>query len=510
MSQNQQPHLAKTEHIADLPPLSGPGPAGGPAPQPDYLAAIGSRIGPYELKSVLGEGGFGVVYLAEQVEGVRREVALKIIKAGMDTRRVLTRFEIERQALAMMSHPNIAAVLDAGVTEKGRPYFVMELVRGLPITNHCDRRRLSIDRRLGLFLSVCDAVQHAHQKGIIHRDLKPSNVMITDHDGRESVKIIDFGVAKAISQPLTERTLFTETGQLIGTPEYMSPEQAQMEVERVDTRTDIYSLGVLLYELLTGALPFEGKELRSKGFAEIQRVIGEQEPPTPSQRLEQLRDHAVTLAEQRRTDPRTHRRRLFGELDWIVMKALEKDPARRYATATALAEDVEGFRNNEPVAAGPPRPGYRAGKWMKRNRTKVAVSAVIVLELLAGSVASIVLLVQAQRARSQAEQDRHQAARRLQRVESQLTQTRVDWARRHVDVLEDLLTVRRNALGPDHPDTRATAQRLDEALAELQAASGQQDDTNGREDIERRRRELQAATFSKPPAAEQEGGTDGR
>ena len=310
------------------------------------------RIGSYKLLTVLGEGGMGIVYLAEQSAPIRRRVALKLIKPGMDSRQVLARFEAERQALALMNHPNIARVFDAGATERGHPYFVMELVAGVPITEYCDREMLSNEERLGLFLRVCEAVQHAHSNGIIHRDLKPSNVLVCLQDGKPVPKVIDFGVAKATSQRLTEKTLFTELGTLIGTPEYMSPEQAEVGVQDVDARTDIYSLGVLLYELLVGTLPFA---IRSAGLAEMQRMIRESIPSTPSARIGEMGAAATDVSRRRRADARTLRRELRGNLDWIVMKALQKDRARRYATASALAEDLTRHLRGERVVSGPAR-----------------------------------------------------------------------------------------------------------------------------------------------------------
>src|SRR6476660_3817388 len=284
----------------------------------------GTKIGPYKLLQQIGEGGFGVVYMAEQEKPVIRKVALKIIKPGMDTKEVIGRFESERQALALMDHPNIAKVLDAGATESGRPFFVMELVKGVPLTKFCDDNHLQAEERLELFIQVCNAIQHAHQKGIIHRDLKPSNVMVTLHDGRPVPKVIDFGVAKATSQKLTERTLFTAYGQVIGTPAYMSPEQAEMSGLDIDTRSDVYSLGVLLYELLTGTTPFEPNRLRDAGFAEMQRIIPEEEPPRPSTRVSTLQASArTTLSQQRGIDERRLRQVFRGELDWIVMKSLD-------------------------------------------------------------------------------------------------------------------------------------------------------------------------------------------
>src|SRR5512135_1935124 len=301
----------------------------------------GTVIGRYKLLQEIGEGGFGVVFMAEQLEPVQRKVALKIIKPGMDTKEVIARFEAERQALALMDHPNIAKVLDAGATESGRPYFVMELVKGIKITDYCDQNDLSTEERLNLFIKVCHAVQHAHQKGIIHRDLKPSNVMITLHDGEPVPKVIDFGIAKATGHRLTEKTLFTRYEQMIGTPAYMSPEQAAMSGLDVDTRTDIYALGVLLYELLTGVTPFDKETLSKAALDEIRRMIREIEPAKPSTRLETMGEKLSEVAEHRHTEPGALSRLVRGELDWVVMKCLEKDRTRRYDTAKALADDLE-------------------------------------------------------------------------------------------------------------------------------------------------------------------------
>ena len=316
----------------------------------------GDRIGRYKLLRQLGEGGCGVVYLAEQEEPVRRQVALKIIKLGLDTKNVIGRFEAERQALALMDHPNIARVFDAGATETGRPFFVMELVQGAKITTYCDENSLVTEARLKLFVKVCQAVQHAHQKGIIHRDLKPSNILVTVRDGVATPKVIDFGIAKATTdQRLTEKTVFTAIEQFIGTPAYMSPEQAEMSQLGVDTRTDIYALGVLLYELLTGVTPFDARQLRQAGLDEIRRIIREQEPATPSTRLSTMVAGELTVtAARRRTEPPRLIHSVRGELDWIVLKALEKDRNRRYETPTSLAADIERHLNNELVTARPP------------------------------------------------------------------------------------------------------------------------------------------------------------
>ncbi|HEY7154963.1 MAG TPA: serine/threonine-protein kinase, partial [Gemmataceae bacterium] len=359
----------------------------------------GTVIGPYKLLQMIGEGGFGVVYMAEQLEPVRRMVALKIIKPGMDTALVIARFETERQALALMDHPHIAKILDAGTTESGRPYFVMELIKGIPITEFCDKNHMPAEARLKLFLDVCHAIQHAHHKGIIHRDIKPSNVMVTLHDGVPVVKVIDFGVAKATGQKLTEKTLFTAYGQMIGTPTYMSPEQAEMSGLDIDTRSDVYSLGVLLYELLTGTTPLEGKRLREAGYAEMQRLIREEEPPRPSTRLSSLGDSATVLAGNRGTDPRQLARLLAGELDWIVMKALEKDRNRRYDTPAGFAEDVGRYLRREPILARPPSRAFRLRKFAQRNRAAVLTTAAVALALLAGATVATWQAVRAEAAR---------------------------------------------------------------------------------------------------------------
>ncbi len=399
----------------------------------------GAIIGPYKLLQMIGEGGFGIVYMAEQQQPVRRKVALKIIKLGMDTRQVIARFEAERQALAMMEHPNIAKVLDAGATELGRPYFVMELVRGIPITEYCDTNKLSTADRLALFMQVCNAVQHAHQKGVIHRDIKPSNVLVTLHDGKPVPKVIDFGIAKATNQRLTDKTLFTEFRQFIGTPEYMSPEQAEMSGLDVDTRSDIYSLGVLLYELLTGTTPFDALQMRGQAIDRIQRLIRETEPPRPSTRVETLAYAPSTatttsladVARHRRTDAAGLGRLLRGDLDWIVMRAIEKDRTRRYETATALADDVQRHLNDEPVEAGPPSTLYRLRKFAKRNRLMLLPSAIGAAALLIAFVGIIFGLIEARAGRRdavdaqrQAEEARGQTAVALQQAQSEADRNR--------------------------------------------------------------------------------------
>ena len=349
----------------------------------------GSRIGRYKLLQHLGEGGFGVVYMAEQLEPVSRQVAIKIVKPGMDSDAVIARFEAERQALAMMDHPHIAKVLDGGTTPEGRPYFVMELVRGVSITEFCDKRRLTSKERLELFVDVCNAVQHAHQKGIIHRDLKPSNVMITLHDGKPIVKVIDFGVARAIHQKLTDKTLFTQYGQMLGTPQYMSPEQAEMSGLDVDTRSDIYSLGVLLYELLTGSPPLTKEDLREAGYGEIQRLICEQELQKPSNRVSTTGVQRLTdIAEHRGMTPERLKRQFQGELDWVVMKTLEKDRDRRYPTASDLAADIQRYLNDEVVIARPPSAGYRIGKYVCKHRLAVTTATTVLFFLLFSMVVS--------------------------------------------------------------------------------------------------------------------------
>jgi len=349
-------------------------------------AELGTRIGPYKLLQKIGEGGCGVVYMAEQEEPVRRRVAVKVIKLGMDTKSVIARFEAERQALAMMDHPNIARVLDAGATETGRPYFVMELVRGIKITSFCDENRLDTHRRLDLFIQTCHAIQHAHQKGIIHRDIKPSNVLVTMLDGVPMPKVIDFGIAKATTgDRLTDKTVFTAYEQMIGTPAYMSPEQAEMSALDVDTRTDIYSLGVLLYELLTGKTPFDQKELLSSGLHEMRRTLREEEPHRPSTKLDGLEVEELTqTAVQRRVEAPKLKMLLSGDLDWIVMKALEKDRDRRYQTANGLGMDIQRYLTNEPVVARPPSRLYRLQKLVRRNQATFVTIGAVSLALIAG------------------------------------------------------------------------------------------------------------------------------
>ena len=412
----------------------------------------GTTIGRYKLLELIGEGGFGAVYMADQKEPVRRRVALKIIKLGMDTKQVIARFEAERQALAMMDHPNIAKVLDAGATETGRPYFVMELVKGVHITEYCDTENLTTKERLDLFIKVCNAVQHAHQKGIIHRDLKPSNVLITMHDDRPVPKVIDFGIAKATNRELTDKTLFTEFRQFIGTPEYMSPEQAQMSGLDIDTRSDVYALGVLLYELLTGTTPFDGKTLREKSYAELQRIIREEEPPKPSTRLSTLGDDVAGIAKHRKDDLAHLARSLRGDLDWIVMKALEKDRTRRYETASAFAHDVVRHLENQPVDAGPPGAMYRMRKFANRNQKAVVAALVLVAVVGLGLAGTTVGFL-----RASAEADR--SGKISDSLQDVLAMTDPARAADRSDVESVLATVR-EVFGEDHATFAAVLDTL--------------------------------------------------
>src|SRR5438876_2235032 len=371
------------------------GPAAPPSDVRGAVEAPGTVIGPYKLLQQIGEGGMGTVWMAEQTQPVRRKVALKIIKPGMDTRQVIARFEAERQALAMMAHVNIARVFDGGTTGSGRPYFVMELVHGVPITKYSDDNHLTPRERLELFVPVCQAIQHAHQKGIIHRDIKPSNVMITLYDGKPVPKVIDFGVAKATEQKLTERTLFTQYGTMVGTLEYMSPEQAEMSALGVDTRSDIYSLGVLLYELLTGSTPLTHKRMKEAAYAEILRMIKEEEPPKPSTRLSDSGEALASISAQRHMEPAKLTKLVRGELDWIVMKTLEKDRNCRYETANGFAADVQRYLSDEPVQACPPSAGYRFKKLMRRHKGPALAAAVVAAALVLGIAGTLVGLARA-------------------------------------------------------------------------------------------------------------------
>ncbi|MFC2167279.1 tetratricopeptide repeat protein [Acidobacteriota bacterium] len=373
----------------------------------------------YKLLEELGRGGMGVVYKAEQIKPVKRSVALKLIKLGMDTRQVVARFETERQALAVMDHPSIAKVFDGGATETGRPFFVMELVRGIRITEYCDKHKLSTRERLELFIQVCQAVQHAHQKGVLHRDLKPSNILVVVQEDKPTPKIIDFGIAKATEHSLTERTLFTEQGLLIGTPEYMSPEQAEMSGLDVDTRTDIYSLGVILYELLVGVLPFEPDILRKAGFGEIQRIIREIDPPKASTRLSGLGDTQMSIAQHRKTDPSSLHRELKGDLDWITVKAMAKDRTERYASTSELAADIERHIKHDPIAAGRPSTLYRIRKYVRRHKVGVAAGAFVILAIMIGIAGTSIGLLKAVRSEKTAREEAeiaHQVSDFLERL----------------------------------------------------------------------------------------------
>jgi hypothetical protein len=385
-----------------LPPNAPVSAAAVPA-NPSIEEPIGTRIGRYKLLERIGEGGCGVVYMAEQEEPVRRRVALKIIKLGMETKSVIARFEAERQALALMDHPNIARVFDAGATERGSPYFVMELVRGVRITEYCDQNRLGIRQRLELFVQICHAIQHAHQKGVIHRDIKPSNIMIALQDGVPVPKVIDFGIAKATEARLADRPLLTADAQLIGTPAYMSPEQAEMSGLDIDTRSDIYSLGVLIYELLTGKTPFDAKELVKSGLDEMRRTLREKEPPRPSLRLAALqRPDLAKTAECRQVEPSRLISLLRGDLDWIAMKTLEKDRTRRYETANGLATDIQRYLGNEPIMACPPSRLYRFRKLVRRNRVVFAAAGAVAAALVIGMGASTWLFLEERDARHRA------------------------------------------------------------------------------------------------------------
>jgi serine/threonine protein kinase/tetratricopeptide (TPR) repeat protein len=369
----------------------------------------GTHIGPYKLVQRIGEGGMGAVYLAEQELPVHRHVALKIIKPGMDSEQVIARFEAERQALAMMDHPNIARVFDAGTTDSGRPYFVMELVRGAPLLQYCDDSQLTPRERLELFVPICQAIQHAHQKGVIHRDIKPSNVLVALYDGKPAPKVIDFGIAKATDQRLTEYTMYTQDGSIVGTLEYMSPEQAELSAQGVDTRSDIYSLGVLLYELLTGSTPLERERLREAGYAEILRRIKDEEPPRPSTRLGAAKATLGTIAANRRTEPARLPQIVRGELDWIVMKALEKDRARRYETASGLAHDVQHYLDGEAVDACPPSAGYRLRKFARKYRAALVIASAFAALLVLGAALSTWQAIVATQARDRADREARRA-----------------------------------------------------------------------------------------------------
>jgi non-specific serine/threonine protein kinase/serine/threonine-protein kinase len=427
--------------------------------------AAGTVIGPYKLLEQIGEGGFGVVFMAEQTEPVRRKVALKVLKPGMDTRQVVARFEAERQALAIMDHPNIAKVFDGGATPSGRPFFVMELVKGVPITEYCDRNHLAPRQRLELFFLVCQAVQHAHQKAIIHRDLKPSNILVVMHDTTPVPKVIDFGVAKALGEELTDKTLFTGFAQMVGTPLYMSPEQAGQSGLDVDTRSDIYSLGVLLYELLTGTTPFHRERFREAAYDEIRRIIREEEPPRPSTRLSASTDSLPSISANRHMDPAKLTKLVRGDLDWIVMKALEKDRNRRYETANGFAIDVKRYLNDEPVLACPPSAGYRLRKFVRRNKKTMATATAFLLLLLAATGTSIGLATWAISERDHADEQKQ-----LAQANEKEAKERAEELRTVLDFVDNRVFAAARPLGQDGGLGRDVTlrQAMESALASIE------------------------------------------
>jgi serine/threonine protein kinase/tetratricopeptide (TPR) repeat protein len=450
----------------------------------------GSVIGPYKLLQQIGEGGMGVVYMAEQEVPVHRRVALKIIKPGMDTRQVIARFEAERQALASMDHPHVARVIDGGVTDAGRPYFVMDLVRGVPVTEYSDEHRLDTDDRLRLFIRVCQAVGHAHQKGIIHRDVKPSNILVAEQDGRPSPKIIDFGIAKAIGPDSIEPAA-TTPGLMLGTPQYMSPEQVEPTAGGIDTRSDVYSLGVVLYELLTGTTPLAEQLVRESGLDKLRQLIREDDPPRPSDRVDTLADAAATVAERRAQHPRQLARTLRGDLDWIVMKALEKDRARRYESPAELARDIERYLAHEPVLAGPPSRSYRLQKFVRRNRAAVFSAVAILSILVGGIIGTTVSLVRAREAEQKAEEERTAAVEARKDVEAAHARSRCA-----LDLLTDRLIGQRLGQQADFgPDERLFLQQVEQQyqiLADTQgdSESSRSDQANGNLRIAQIRRQL--------------------
>jgi serine/threonine protein kinase/lipopolysaccharide biosynthesis regulator YciM len=451
---------------------SDPGPTASFRPEP-AASPIGTVLaGRYKLRQEIGEGGMGSVYLAEQTQPVKRQVALKLIRPGMDSKTVLARFESERQALALMDHPHIAKVLDAGTTETGRPFFVMELVRGIPLTDYCDRHRLGLSERLALVQQICSAVQHAHQKGIIHRDLKPSNILVESHDGHLVPKVIDFGLAKATSgMPLSEHSLFTALGSVAGTPLYMAPEQASFNAPDIDTRADIYALGVILYELLTGSTPIRRETLKQAALDEVLRVIREVEPPAPSSRIS-TSAALPSLAAIRQIEPARLSQFVRGDLDWIVMKALAKERQRRYESAIALAQDLERFTHHEPVSAGPPTTAYRFRKFVRRNRPQVIAASLVFLALIAGIVGTTVGLLEARRQERLAVAEAHEKekARQAETLQREQAERRLTQVAKANEILgssfKDLNP--RSAEKEGKPLSALLGERLDQATAEIE------------------------------------------
>ena len=427
---------------------SPPAGAGATLSNPAPIDGAGTTIGRYELLELIGEGGMGLVYLAEQKEPVKRRVALKIIKPGMDSRQVVARFEAERQALALLDHPNIAHVFDAGCTETGRPYFVMEYVKGMSITRYCDDNKLTIEHRLRLFEQVCEAVHHAHQKGIIHRDLKPSNILVSVHGDRVVPKIIDFGIAKAITPPLTDKTFVTFQGQLLGTPDYMSPEQVDLAAQDIDTRSDIYSLGVVLYELLAGVLPFEEESFARGGLAEIQQTIREMEPASPSIRLTSLGEQAKTIAASRGTQVVPLARRLHRELEWIPLKAMRKDRCRRYKSASDMADDIRNYLDGNPLIAGPETAVYRVQKFVHKHAGSVATVALVAAAIVLGLIVSTAMYFRAGSMRAQAEQAREQEA--SARMEADVAREKEAAARDRAEQAEEVTKQKAEELRRSH------------------------------------------------------------